>query len=138
MTRPNRVQSTQLKVPVTDGDIESLKAENAILMRRLFMLTHSDIKLRAALECATGVPWDSEDLTELHGEALEHHIARNIAHGTGFSIEETKEKIAHHRRLANRSQVETAEGSLSQNPSQAHKNVTEIPTIGGKPAPNLH
>lgn len=132
MTRPNsqRVPSTQLKVPVTDDSIEALKVENALLMRRNLFLLHADIKLRSALELATGVPWDSENLIDLHGDALADHVAKQYAHGIGCSVDEAKERIEKHRKLANPSQVETPTTSLSANPSV--KRV--IPTIGGKPA----
>jgi hypothetical protein len=132
MTRPNvgRVSSSQLRVPVTDDSIESLKVENALLMRRNLFLIHTDLKFRAALELATGVPWDSENLIDLEGQALEDHIVKQFAHGMGFSIEDARERIAKHKKLANPSQVETPKSSLSANPSVKR----EIPTINGKPA----
>jgi hypothetical protein len=134
MTRPTpRPSSTQLRVPVTDDSIESLRIENALLMRRNLFLLHADIKLRAALELATGVPWDTENLTDLHGEKLQDHVARNFAHGMGCTIKEAKERINKHRKLANPSQIETPQSSLSANPSVRALN-RDVPTIDGKPA----
>lgn len=134
MTRPNPhpLSSTQLKLPVTDDSIEGLKIENALLMRRNLYLLHADLKLRACLELATGVPWDSENLTDLSGDKLEEHVANNMAHGLRIPIEEARRRVEKHKRLANPSQIETPEASLSGNPSVKR----EIPTIGGKPAPN--
>lgn len=135
MTRPNPrpLASTQLKVPVTDDSFEGVKVENALLHRRCLFLLTADVKLRAALELATGVPWDSENLTDLSGDKLEEHVARNMSHGLQIPIEEARKRVAKNKRLANPSQIETPEASLSGDPSiRAIKR--EIPTINGEPA----
>lgn len=132
MTRPSvsRQPSTQLKLPVVDDSIEGLKIENAHLMRRLLMLTHSDVKLRSSLELATGVPWDQDNIIDLHGDELEEHIAKLYSHGMGVPLDISRQRIAHHRRLANKSQGENPGSSLARDPSIKR----EIPTIKGKPA----
>ena len=109
MTNPETpISSTQLKVPVNDLTIEGVKVENALLHRRLLMLHTLELKLRAALELATGVPWDSENLTDLSGDQLEELVARNMAHGLNLPMSEALKRIEEHKRLANPSQIETS------------------------------
>ena len=140
---PHMLASSQLKLPQTPETIEGLKVENALLMRRNLYLLHADIKLRAALELATGVPWDSENLTDLSGDQLEEVVARNMTHGLQMPIHEAREKIRLHKRLANPSQQEIPEGeapkeNLKPDPLP-RKGASVIPTIKGVPTqPRKH
>ena len=131
MTNPETpISSTQLKVPVNDLTIEGVKVENALLHRRLLMLHTLELKLRAALELATGVPWDSENLTDLSGDQLEELVARNMAHGLNLPMSEALKRIEEHKRLANPSQIET---STPQDIKSEVSSKSKV-TIDGKPA----
>ena len=132
------VSSTQLKVPMNDLTIEGVKLENALLHRRLILLTHMEIRLRVALELATGVPWDSENTTDLSGDRLEELVANNMAHGLRITVEEAKKRIQEHKILANPNQVESPTSELKSNsiPQDigSEKSKRTQVTIGGKPA----
>ena len=101
---PHPVASTQLKTPILDHNAEGLKVENALLYRRLLYLMQQDIKLRAALELATGESWDSENLTDLTGDQLEEIVANNMAHGLQIPIEEARKRVKDHKIMANPAQ----------------------------------
>lgn len=87
------VASTRLRNPMPDQSDEGMKIENALLYRRLILLETSLIKAYAALELATGTPWDSSDLNSLDQDGLEQVVAKNLAHGLGISIADAHKKI---------------------------------------------
>jgi hypothetical protein len=138
--------STRLRVPVKDT-LEGLKVENAVVMRRLVMLTVSEMHVRSALELATGTPWDEVNLTDMTGPELEEYVASELAHGLGITIEDARERVAENKRLANPSQVEgvrTTEKKEIPLPSAGggmdipdNFVPRDVPTIGGKPAEHL-
>lgn len=100
-----RIASTTVRTPRNDDTMQGLLIENALLQRRNLYLTQQDIKLRAALELATGVPWDSEDLAGLHDETLEEVLARNYAHGHHISMAEAHRIVKENRHMASPTQV---------------------------------
>jgi hypothetical protein len=108
---PHPVASTQLKTPILDHNAEGLKVENALLHRRLLYLMQQDIKLRAALELATGEPWDSQNLTDLSGDQLEEVVANNMAHGLQISMEEARKRVRDHKAMANPAQIKGEKAS---------------------------
>lgn len=98
--------STALRVPMNDRTEEGLKVENALLHRRLILLTSMEVRLRAALELATGVPWDSDNITDLSGDELEEVVARNVARGLRIPMPEARKRVRLHKQMANPSQIE--------------------------------
>lgn len=132
------VTSTQLRVPMNDLTIEGVKVENALLHRRLILLTSMEVRLRAALELATGVPWDSENITDLSGDQLEEMVANNMAQGLHISLEEARKRIKEHKQLANPNQVEIPTSELKSNSIpqdlRSEKSKRTQVTIKGKPA----
>lgn len=109
MKRPDS-QSTRIRNPMPDATDEQLKLENALLYRRIIMLEVQNIKFCAALEFATGVPWDEINLEELDAgltERLAEVVAQNMARGLDLSIEDSRARVQEHGRIANRTQIET-------------------------------
>ena len=101
--------STQLRVPMNDRTEEGLKVENGLLHRRLILLTTMEVRLRAALELATGVPWDSENITDLSGDELEEVVARSLARGHRIPMPEARKRVRLHKQMANPSQSEISD-----------------------------
>ena len=104
MSRPAR--STQLRNPQIDTP-EAKEVYIALLERRNLYLNHNELKLRAALELATGVSWDSEDIAGLEGQALEVKVAENIARGLNMSFSQARDVVARHRDMANTAQLKS-------------------------------
>jgi len=100
------VPSTQLRVPMNDQTEEGLRVENGLMFRRLLLLTTLEIRLRAALELATGVPWDSYDTTDLSDDKLDEVVAQNISRGLRIPIAEARKRVRENKVSANPSQVE--------------------------------
>lgn len=99
MTRP--APSTQLRVPAPEGTDEGKLTYIAALERRLLFYTLRDIKMRAALELATGVPYDAVDFAELTYSDLEEMIAQDIARGLNISIEESRKRVQTNKIMSN-------------------------------------
>lgn len=102
MTTPR--PSTQLRVPMNDLTEAGLKVENGLLFRRLVLLTTLEVRLRAALELATGVPWDSYDSTDLSDDKLDQVVAENIARGLSIPMEEARRRVRDNKITANPAQ----------------------------------
>lgn len=102
-------QSTRIRNPMPDANDEQAKIENAMLYRRVIMLEVQNIKFCAALEFATGVPWDDIDLRDLSADELAEVVAQNMARGLNLSIEDSRQRVQEHGRIANRTQIETPE-----------------------------
>lgn len=99
-------QSTNLRNPFPDETDAGRKVYIALLERRLVIYTLRDIKLRAALELATGVPYDSIDVSEMSLDEIFEQVAKDMARGLNISIQEARKRVAEHKTLANPSQVE--------------------------------
>src|ERR1700759_2292609 len=84
--------STAVRAPWNDRTPEGIKAENDLLHRRVLMLTHLELRLRAALELATGTPWDSENIVDMHGDELRETVAHAFARGLGMHIDDARER----------------------------------------------
>lgn len=103
-------QSTRIRNPMPDANDEQAKIENALLYRRIIMLEVQNIKFCAALEFATGVPWDEVNLGDLDdglNEKLGELVAQNMARGLNISIEDARQRVLEHGRIANHTQIET-------------------------------
>jgi hypothetical protein len=104
----DRLASTRLRNPMPDQSDEGLKIEIALLYRRLILLETMVIKYCAALELATGIPWDSSDLTNLDDDGLEKIVAKNLAHGLRISIQEAYKRIRANQLTVGSSQAKRA------------------------------
>lgn len=91
MTRP--APSTQLRVPAPQDTNEGKLLYIAALERRVIYYALRDIKMRAALELATGVPYDEVDFSTMSYADLEEMIAQDMARGLNLSIEESRERV---------------------------------------------
>jgi hypothetical protein len=101
--------STRLRNPMPDQSDEGLKIENGILYRRLVLLETQIVKYCAALELATGTPWDSSDLSTLDSDGLENIVAKNLAHGLRITLQEAYARIR-----ANKTAAESTLAKRSQ------------------------
>lgn len=107
MTRPD--QSTQLRNPMPDADDEGAKIYNALLVRRCLYLGHENLRLRACLERATGVQWDSTNLADPTPEELDELVVQDMARGLRMSVEAARALVGQNKAMANPTQVETPE-----------------------------
>lgn len=105
MTQPR--PSTGIRNPMPDQSDEGAKIENALLYRRLILLEVQAIKYCAALEYATGVPWDGVDLRNMSNDALFEEVAQRLARGLDLSIEEARKRVQEHGVTANPGQIES-------------------------------
>lgn len=99
MTRPD--QSTQLRVPAPEGTNEGRLIYIAALERRILALTLVDMKMRAALEFATGVPYDTVDFSNLTFGDIEEYISQDIARGLNITLEEARKRVAENKIISN-------------------------------------
>lgn len=91
MTRPN--PSTQLRVPTPEDTNEGKLLYIAALERRVIFYSLRDVKMRAALEIATGVPYDEVDFSTLTFDDLREMIAQDVSRGLNISIEEARNRV---------------------------------------------
>lgn len=100
-------QSTQLRNPALDLLTDAgQKIYHAFIERRLILLERRDIMLRAALEAATGRPYDSFDPAEMSVSDIQEVIAQDMARGLNLSIEDARDRVAQNWIQANPSQME--------------------------------
>lgn len=90
----------QIRNPLMDTGEAGDKVYTALLERRLIILTTMEVKLRAALELATGVPWDSENIIDLSSDNLENVVAENMARGLNISKMEALKRIRQNKIMA--------------------------------------
>lgn len=91
MTRP--APSTQLRAPAPQDTNEGKLLYIAALERNLIFYCLRDVKMRAALELATGVPYDEVDFSTMSYADLEEMIAQNMARGLNLTLEESRERV---------------------------------------------
>lgn len=91
MTRPS--PSTQLRVPTPEDTNEGKLLYIAALERRVIFYSLRDVKMRAALEIATGVPYDEVDFSTLTFDDLREMIAQDVSRGLNISIEEARNRV---------------------------------------------
>lgn len=139
-TNPTAHASTRLRTP-NNNTFDGLQVENALLLRRLLMLITREAKTLAALELATGVPWDDVNLTDMSGAELEEYVAQELAHGIGITIEDARTRVARNKALANPNQVEVPFGQESDQTLEGYGEKPKltavervVPTINGNPA----
>ena len=99
MTRP--APSTVLRTPTPEDTNEGKLVYIAALERRVLFSALRDIKMRAALELATGVPYDSVNFNELTFDDIEEMIAEDMARGLNISIEEARKRVALNKVISN-------------------------------------
>ena len=99
MTRP--APSTQLRTPAPEDTNEGKLVYIAALERRLLFYSLRDIKMRAALELATGVPYDAVDFAYLTYEDIEEMIAQDMARGLSISIQEARSRVQSNKIMSN-------------------------------------
>jgi hypothetical protein len=100
-------QSTNLRNPFPDKTDAGKQVYTSLLERRLVIYTLRDIKLRAALELATGVPYDNIDVMDMTNDQIFDMIAQDMSKGLRISLPEARARVAEHRVSANPSQMET-------------------------------
>lgn len=91
MTRP--APSTQLRVPMPENTNEGKLLYIAALERRLIFYSLRDIKMRAALEIATGIPYDEVDFSTMSFDDLREMVAQDVARGLNIPIEEARNRV---------------------------------------------
>lgn len=96
---------TRLRYPMANDSSEVELIEKALLERRVILLTINDIKLRSALELATGVSWDSTDVSKLDGDGIEELVALRIAQGLGITPPQARQRVRENRKLASPTEV---------------------------------
>lgn len=99
MTRPS--PSTQLRAPTPEDTNEGRLVYTAMLERRLLFYALRDIKMRAALELATGVPYDSTDFSKLTFDDLCELVAQDMSRGLGISLNEARERVQSNKIMSN-------------------------------------
>lgn len=105
MTRPN--QMTQARNPRPETDDVGLKVFTALLERRALFLGAENLRLRACLERATGVQWDTTNFSELTTEQMDEMLVHEMANGLQMSIEDARKLVEQNKAMANPSQMET-------------------------------
>lgn len=90
MTLPD---STQLRNPMPDTTDEGRAIYIALLERRLLYYMLRDIKMRACLELATGVGYDTVDFESLSYADIETLIAQDMSRGLKISLQEARERV---------------------------------------------
>ncbi len=93
--------STQLRNPMPDTTDEGKRVYIAALERRLLFYMLRDVKLRACLELATGIPYDTEDLSEMTFDDLAEYVALDMSRGLKISIQEARERVQTNKIMSN-------------------------------------
>lgn len=99
MTRP--APSTVLRTPTPEDTNEGKIVYIAALERRIIFNSVRDMKMRAALELATGVPYDSVDFNTLSFDEIEEMIVQDMARGLNISIEESRKRVSQNKVISN-------------------------------------
>lgn len=100
-------QSSKLRNPLPNMrfDDPDVATYVGLVERRLLMLYYMEIRLRAALELATGTPWDSYDLADLEGDNLDNVVADSMVRGLGITKQEAIKRIRENKDTANPADV---------------------------------
>ena len=93
--------STRLRNPVPDQTEAGRKVYIALLERRLMYYSLRDIKMRSALELATGVPYDSTDFSALTFDDIAEMIAEDMARGLNISLTEARKRVSMNKKMSN-------------------------------------
>ena len=102
-------QSTKLRNPLPNMRFDDPEVATyvGLVERRLLMLYYMEIRLRAALELATGTPWDSYNLADLEGDNLDNVVADSMVRGLNISKQDALKRIRQNKETANPAQVKT-------------------------------
>lgn len=92
MIRPE--SSTALRTPTPEDTNEGKLTYIAALERKVLFNSVRDIKMRAALELATGVPYDSVNFTDLSFDDIQEMIAQDMSRGLGLSLLEARRRVS--------------------------------------------
>lgn len=104
MTRPT--QSTALRNPNPEADDIGRKIYQAMLERRVLMLSMENIRLRACLERATGTPWDSQNIADYTSEQMDEMVIRDLMQGLRMTMKDARALVGQNKAMANPSQKE--------------------------------
>jgi hypothetical protein len=80
-------------VPTPEETNEGKLLYIAALERRVIFYALRDIKMRAALELATGVPYDEVDFSTMSFDDLSEMVAQDVSRGLNISIEESRNRV---------------------------------------------
>jgi hypothetical protein len=102
-------QSTKLRNPLPDMRFDDPQVATyvGLIERRLLMLYYMEIRLRAALELATGTPWDTFNLADLEGDNLDNVVAESMVRGLKLTKQEALKRIRANKETANPSQTKS-------------------------------
>lgn len=92
---------TQLRNPLMNATDEDQKIYIAVLERRLVLHMTLENRLRAALEIATGQPWDSRDIIGHSTEDLMEAVADDMVKGLGILKQDAMRIVEENRVTAN-------------------------------------
>ena len=101
MTSIQVSQSTELRNPTPDSTDQGKLVYIAALERRVLYYSIRDVKMRAALEIATGIPYDSTDFSQLSFEDLEEMIAQDMSRGLNISLVEARKRVQDNKVISN-------------------------------------
>jgi hypothetical protein len=82
-----------LRVPAPQDTNEGKLLYIAALERKVISYSLRDIKMRAALEIATGVPYDEVDFSTMSFDDLREMVVQDIARGLNISVEEATNRV---------------------------------------------
>ena len=102
-------QSTKLRNPLPDMRFDDPQVATyvGLIERRLLMLYYMEIRLRAALELATGTPWDSYNLADLEGDKLDNVVAEQMVRGLKLTKQDALKRVRENKEMANPAQVKS-------------------------------
>jgi hypothetical protein len=87
-------QSTALRTPTPEDTDAGRLVYIAALERKIIFNSIRDMKFRAALELATGVPYDAKDFSQLTFDDIQEEIAQDMSRGLGLSLLEARRRVS--------------------------------------------
>lgn len=96
MTQPD-----QIRVPTPEETNVGKQIYIGFLERRVLYYTLRDLKMRSALELATGVPYDAVDFSNLTYGDIEELISQDMARGLNITLEEARRRVAENKIISN-------------------------------------
>jgi hypothetical protein len=93
--------SSALRTPTPEDTDAGKLVYIAALERRVLFYSLKDIKMRAALELATGVPYDATDFSQLTFSDLQEMIAQDMARGLNLSLQESRRRVSQNKISSN-------------------------------------
>lgn len=96
MTQPD-----QTRVPTPEETNAGKQVYISFLERRVLYYTLRDLKMRSALELATGVPYDAVDFSNLTFGDIQELISQDMARGLNISLDEARRRVAENKIMSN-------------------------------------